>query len=153
MICKRAAAAKLREFTLKVSHLNITKDALCCFPAIFLSCQLLCILHSISVLLELTRNDAKPRGVWLASWSSPACGSRVKLENGSRQMVGSKAAHTTQPVDAALRTQARCSGPARAGFQHFIGNPLRPPDVLSGSGSPAIKAIYSCSQGLRAMFL
>lgn len=50
------------------------------FPAMAILCQLLYILHSNSVLLEVTCNDVKSSDVGFASKSSPACGPQAKLE-------------------------------------------------------------------------
>lgn len=65
----------------------------------------------------------------------------VEPVNGSRWMVRRKVEDMTEPAGAMLHSQARCSGLARAGSKHFVGNPLGPHDVLNGSESPAIKAI------------
>ncbi|CAM4466398.1 unnamed protein product [Leuciscus chuanchicus] len=111
------------------------------FPVLTVLCQLLCILHSNSMLLEVARKDVKPSGPGSTSWSSPACGPRIKLENGSRRMVRREPEDMAEPAGATLRSQAGCSGLARAGSKHLIGNPLGPPDVLDGSESPAIEAI------------
>lgn len=118
------------------------------FPVPAILCQLLCILHSDSVLLEVTRKDVKPSGAGLTSWSSPACSSRIKLENGSCRMVKRETEDVAEPAGTALRSQTRCSGLARAGSKHLIGNPLGPPDVIYGPEGPAIKAIESCGQCL-----
>lgn len=111
------------------------------FPALAVLCQLFCVLNSNSMLLEVTRNDVEPPGAGLASRSSPACGPRVELENGSCWMVMGKAEDMTKPAGATLRSQARCLGLASAGSERFIGDPLGPPDVLDGSESPAVKTI------------
>lgn len=49
------------------------------FPALAILCQQLCILHSNSMLLEVSNNDIEPSGATLASWSLPAGGSPFKL--------------------------------------------------------------------------
>ncbi|KAG1940174.1 ectonucleotide pyrophosphatase/phosphodiesterase family [Pimephales promelas] len=83
------------------------------FPVPAILCQLLCILHSDSMLLEVTRKDVKPSGAGLTSWSSPAYSSRIKLENGSCRMVKRETEDVAKPAGAALRSQTRCSGLAR----------------------------------------
>ena len=93
-------------------------------------CQLLCIFHRNSMLLEVARKDVKPSGEGFTSRSSPACGPRIKLENDSRRMVRREAEDMAEPAGATLCSQAGCSGLARAGSKHLIGNPLGPPDVL-----------------------
>lgn len=71
----------------------------------------------------------------LALESSPACGLRVKLENGPSGMVRRKAEDMTEPADVVLRSLAGCSGLAGAGFKHCVRNPLGQPDVSDGSES------------------
>ena len=106
-------------------------------PVLAVLGQQLCIFHSNSMLIEVFRDDVEPSSAGFTSWSSPACGPWVKLENGFCRMVRRKAEDMTDPAGAALCSQAGCSGLARASSKHLIGNPLGPPDVLDCSESPA----------------
>lgn len=99
-----------------------------------------CVLQSNSMMFKVPCNNVKPSSAELSSWSSPACGLRVKL------LVRRKTEDMSKPAGATLRSQAGCPGLEGAGTKHFVGNPLWPLDVFNGSENPAFKANYSCSQ-------
>ncbi|GAA6065553.1 glutamate receptor 1b isoform X1 [Tachysurus ichikawai] len=88
---------------------------------------------SFAMTYACRRKDVKPSGACFTSWSSPACSPRVKLENSPRWMVRRETEDMAKPAGATLCGQGGCSGLARAGSKHLIGNPLGPPDVLNGS--------------------